>query len=151
METGSESKRTPVIEGWFTMGEEGPHLIGNRCKSCGEYYFPKAYSCRNPGCMGMDLEDIALSGEGKVWSYTVNYYPPPAPYVPPEPFVPYAIVVVEMSEEKLMVMGPLAEGYDYEELEIGMDMELVVEPLYRDDEGNEHMTWKWMPVEGAGE
>jgi len=151
MEKSIEVKRVPVIEGWFTTEPEGGHLIGNRCKSCGEYYFPKSFACRNPDCMGMDLEDVGLSGKGRLWSYTVNYYPPPAPYVPPDPFVPYAIVVVEMIEEKLMVMGPLAEGYDDEKLKIGMDMELVVDPLYTDDAGNEHMIWKWRPVEGARE
>ena len=149
MDLGFGSKKIPVIEGWFKMDSEGGHLIGNRCKSCGEYYFPKAYSCRNRNCMGTELEEILLSGKGKVWSYTVNHYPPPPPYVPPEPFVPYATVVVEMPEEKLMVMGPLADGYDYDKLTIGMDMALVVESLYLDDEGNEHMIWKWTPAEGS--
>jgi hypothetical protein len=55
--------------------------------------------------------------------------------------------VVEMPKENLMVMGPLAEGYDHTKLKIGMEMALVIEPLYTDAEGNDHMIWKWRPVD----
>jgi len=141
-----DADKLPVIEGWFTI--EPGRLVGNRCRSCGDYFFPKALLCRNPNCTVEDLKEVSLSGKGKVWSYTINHYPPPAPYVPPDPFVPYALVVVEMPEEKLMVMGPLADGFDYRTLKIGMDMELVVERLYTDAEGNDRMIWKWRPAAG---
>ena len=146
----SQTRKVPVIEGWFTMDEEAPHLIGNRCKVCGDYFFPKAFSCRNPHCTGIELEEISISRRGRLWSYTVNHYPPPAPYVPPDPFVPYTIVVVELVKEKLGVMGQLANGYDSEQLKIGMEMELTVEPLFKDDQGNEHFIWKWKPVARQG-
>jgi len=141
-----EGRMIPVIEGWFTMDQEHPHLIGNRCKSCGDYFFPKAYSCRNPDCGGVVLEEVHLSSKGTLWSYTNNYYQPPAPYVPPKPFVPYAIVVVELRTEKLMVMGLLASGHDFKELKIGMEMDLVLECLYKDEQENEHFIWKWKPT-----
>jgi uncharacterized OB-fold protein len=149
MEERLKENRVPIIKGWLNMDMDDPHLIGNRCKSCGEYYFPKAWICRNPGCISKDLEEVFLSRRGKVWSYTLNCYPPPPPYVPMDKFVPYAIVVVDLPEEKLMVMGPLADGCEYEDLEIGMDMEMIFEALYRDDEGNEHIIWKWRPLKGA--
>jgi len=142
-------KRVPVVEGWFTLDPEEPHLIGNRCKSCGDYFFPTASNCRNPHCRREELEEVKLSRKGKLWSFTNNYYQPPPPYVPPDPFEPYAIAVVDLPEEKLMVMGQLAGGYDFEKLEIGMDMELIVEKLYDDDEGNEHVIWKWRPLTGS--
>jgi uncharacterized OB-fold protein len=147
MNTDGETRKIPVIEGWFTLEHEGGHLIGNRCKSCGEYFFPKAFFCRNPNCMGEMMEDVRLSGKGRLWSYTVNYFRPPFPYVPPGPFQPYALAVVEMPKEKLMVMGPLANGYAHDKLAVGMEMELAVEPLYTDEEGNDYMIWKWKPVE----
>lgn len=128
------------------MDPGNPRLIGNRCNSCGEHFFPKALSCRNPDCMNEDLEEVHLGRRGKLWSYTNNYYPPPSPYVSPDPFVPYAIAVVELSEEKLMVMGQLADGYDFTELQVGMEMELVVEPLSIDNQGNENVIWKWKPA-----
>jgi hypothetical protein len=146
MSNSSEVREIPVIKGWFTIDKEDPHLVGNRCKVCGDYFFPKAFSCRNPRCTGTELEEVSFSRKGTLWSYTVNYYPPPAPYVPPDPFVPYTIVVVELPKEKLAVMGQLANGYNSEQLKIGMEMELVVEPLFKDDQGNNHYIWKWKPL-----
>jgi uncharacterized OB-fold protein len=146
MITEKQEKRLAVIEGWFTMDPEDPRLIGNRCNACGDHFFPRALSCRNPDCMKEDLEEVLLSKRGKLWSYTNNYYPPPSPYVPPDPFVTYAIVVIELSEEKLMVMGQLADGYEFSDLRVGMEMELVVEPLSINDQGNEYVIWKWKPA-----
>lgn len=146
MQKQGNVKKVPIIEGWFTMDTGEPNLIGNRCKSCGEYFFPKAFFCRNPNCRKKDLEEVLLSRKGNLWSFTVNHYPASAPYVPPSPFVPYAIAVVELPKEKLMVMGQVAHGYELDKLKIGMEMELIVEKLYDDQEGNEHIIWKWKPL-----
>ncbi len=143
----SVKNRVPVVDGWVDLESEPPHLLGSRCRSCGDTFFPKASRCRNPNCMGEALEQVSLSRKGKLWSYTVHHYQPPPPYVPPDPFVPYAIAVVELPGEKLMVLGQVASGCDYRTLRVGMDMELVVEPLYEDREGNEHMVWKWRPCD----
>ena len=44
--------RVPVLEGWFSMGEN-PHLLGSRCTTCGSYFFPKeSFYCRNPELCG---------------------------------------------------------------------------------------------------
>lgn len=136
----------PIIS-WFTQSADGPRLIGNRCKACGDYFFPRAAGCRNPNCMSEDMEEVLMGPKGKLWSYTENFYPPPAPYVAPDPFVPYTIVVVELEKEKLNVAGQLADGYAASDLKTGMDMELVIEPLYIDAEG-QHTVWKWKPIGG---
>ncbi len=48
----SEGRRVAAIEGWFSL-EERPHLIGSRCRSCGNYFFPKHSNyCRNTVCEG---------------------------------------------------------------------------------------------------
>jgi len=138
--------RIPVIKSWINMEKEDYHLIGNRCKLCGEVFFPKAWICRNPGCSSDKLEDIPISKRGTIWSHTLNYYEPPAPYKPLKEFEPYAIMVVELPKEKLMIMGPLADGCDYEKIKIGMEMEMVFEALQRDDAGQEQFIWKWKPA-----
>jgi uncharacterized OB-fold protein len=143
----TNEKRIPVID-WFTQDAKEPRLIGNKCKKCGDIFFPKASACRNPKCMSDDLEDIFLSNKGTLWSFTINHYPPPAPYVAPDPFVPYAIVVVELKNEQLSVAGQLADGYNPSVLKTGMEMELVVETLYEDEKG-QHTIWKWKPVLGG--
>lgn len=138
--------RIPVIKSWINLEKEDYYLIGNRCKQCGEFFFPKAWICRNPGCSSDKLEDIPISKRGTIWSHTLNYYKPPAPYKPLKEFEPYAIVVVELPKEKLMIMGPLADGCDYEKIKIGMEMEMVFEALQRDDAGQEQFIWKWKPA-----
>jgi hypothetical protein len=149
MMTGEQaaSKQIPALEGWFTWPpSEEPHLIGSRCKSCGDYFFPKVIACHNPRCMSEDVEKVLLSRRGKLYTYTINYYQPPPPYIPPDPFVPYADAVVELEKEKMKIQGQVASGCDLEALKVGMEMELVLEPLYNDLEGNEVVAWKFKPV-----
>jgi len=139
-------KIVPAVEGWFTMDESAPHLLGTRCKKCGTFFFPREQTfCRNPGCGGTDMEAAKLSNRGKLWSFTNNCYQPPAPYVSPDPFVPYAIAAVELGEEKMVVLGQVVSGVDIAALRAGMSMQLVLEKLYEDDE-NEYVVWKWKPV-----
>ena len=140
----SKEKR-PAIEGWFTTDAE-PRLVGTRCASCRSYFFPKETRfCRNPACSGTELEEVPLSRTGRVWSYTTNHYAPPEPYVSPDPFVPYTVAAVELAEEKMVVLGQLAEGVDPSAIEVGTEMELVVETLF-EDESAEHLVWKWRPT-----
>jgi len=35
----------PVREGIFAEDAEGAKLLGNKCKSCGQLFFPKAKFC----------------------------------------------------------------------------------------------------------
>ena len=139
-------QRVPAVDGWFEADGE-PHLLGSRCSACGTVFFPRATGlCRNPDCDGVELEDTRLSRRGTVWSYTEARYQPPPPFVPPtDPFEPFAIAAVELPEEELVVLGQVARGVTVDELRIGMDVELTVEPLFEDDE-HEYVVWKWKPV-----
>jgi uncharacterized OB-fold protein len=139
----TDSEKTPVIEGLFTLDPEEPRLIGSKCTSCGTYYFPQTISCSNPDCNEKKVEQAFLSRRGKLWSFTVQYYPPPPPFKAQEPFVPYGIGVVELPEE-IRVAGMLTES-DPEKLKIGMEMELLLDKLYEED-GEEWVTWKFRPV-----
>jgi uncharacterized OB-fold protein len=138
--------RIPAVEGWFTL-DDPPHLLGTRCTACGTYFFPREEGwCRRPGCGSTDLGVVELSRTGKIWSYTNACYQPPAPYVSPtDEFEPFALAAVELAEEQLVVMGQVATGVGVDDLQTGQEVELVVEPLFSDDEG-EHVVWKWSPV-----
>ncbi len=83
-----------------------------------------------------------MSRRGKLWSYTVQYYPPP-PFRAPEPFVPFGIGLIELPE-KIRVLGMLTES-DPDKLKIGMEVELVLDKLYEDN-GKEVITWKFRPI-----
>ena len=137
---------TAAVEGWFTTGE-APALLGSRCGTCGTVYFPPASGfCRNPACDGEDFEQEELSRRGRVWSYTDARYQPPAPYQPrTDPYEPFALAAVELPEG-ITVLGQVADGYGVDDLRVGAEVELVVEPL--DDE---LLVWRWKPVTELGE
>lgn len=137
------STAEPVIAGWFTTGEE-PALIGRRCSECGTYQFPPTGEwCPNPACGSTVMDDTQLSRRGRVWSYTDAQYKPPPPFVPlTDPFEPFAIAAVELEEERIVILGQVASGYGVADLQVGSEVELVVEPL--DPSGA--LVWKWRPV-----
>ena len=137
--------RVPAVEGWFTTDEGGPRLIGSRCRSCGTFCFPRVtFLCGNPDCDSTDFADVALSGRGKIWSFTTNRYVPPPPYRPAEPWVPYSIAAVELADERMVVLGQMVPGVDPDQLHVGMDVELTVGTLYQDDE-HDYLIWQWQP------
>lgn len=136
---------TPAIAGWFTTGAE-PALVGSRCTTCATVYFPRtAGFCRNPLCQGESFDEVELSRRGRIWSYTDAQYQPPPPYLPrTEPYQPFALAAVELPEG-LVVLGQVAEGYVVADLEVGAEVELVVETLYTDESGDRTI-WRWRPV-----
>ncbi|MBK7252282.1 MAG: OB-fold domain-containing protein [Gammaproteobacteria bacterium] len=145
----TEAKRVPAIEGWYTMDQAQPHLLGSRCTSCGTYFFPKQKQfCRNPACEGTAFDDVPLSRTGRIWSYTNASYQPPEPYVSPDPFVPFAIAAVELEKERMIVLGQVVSGTGVEKLRVGMPMELVLETLHKEGE-TDKVIWKWKPLAGA--
>ena len=141
--------RVPAIEGWFTMDDRAPALLGTKCTSCGNFAFPKeTYFCRNPHCKGTEFAETPLSRTGRIWSYTNAGYQPPEPYVAADPYVPFAICAVELAAEQMVVMGQVVPGVGVEDLTVGAEVELVLDTLYEDDE-HEFMVWKWRPVASA--
>lgn len=139
--------RVPVVDGLFREESDGSgRLLGGRCPRCEAVFFPKQWSfCANPSCDGSDLDDVELSTRGALWSFTDNRYAPPPPYPARDPFEPYGVAAVELAEERMVVLGQLATGTDIARLTVGAEMELVVEPLYEDDE-SVRTVWKWKPA-----
>lgn len=136
----------PAIEGWYTLDNDKPHLIGTQCEACGTYYFPKQNTfCRNPECDSESFKEVELSRTGKVWSYTNSCYQPPEPYVSADPFVPYTIAAVELDKEKMIILGQVVPGVTPEDLHVGDAVELVLDTLHEDDDSRK-VVWKWQPV-----
>ena len=138
--------QVPAIEGWFTTDGNAPHLLGSQCTQCKSYFFPKeSMYCRNPGCAGTEFDEIPLSRTGTIWSFSEHYYKPPDPYVSPDPFEPYTVAAVELAKEKMVVLCQVASGIALGDLKAGMNVELILEKLYEDDD-SEYLVWKWKPV-----
>lgn len=142
--------RVAAREGWYLLDAERPRLLGTQCGDCGSYYFPKHDTyCRNPACDGETFDEVELSHRGRIWSYTNAAYPPPPPFVAAEPYEAFAIAAVELERERIVILGQLANGVGVDDVRIGDEVELTLEPLYVEDD-TEFVVWKWQPVTQAG-
>ena len=141
----SQSKQIPIEEGLFTS-PPNPQLIASRCRQCGEVAFPSQDSC--PACGAGAAEEILLSRRGTLWTWTIQRFPPTVPpYIgnaDRESYVPFGVGYVELTEG-IRVESRLTES-DPAKLEIGMEMELVLEKFIEDDQGNERMTFAFRPA-----
>jgi hypothetical protein len=135
---------TPVAEGLFAETPAGPRLLGSKCATCGTPYFPASPICRNPSCTADAIEDAAFGPRGKLWSYTIQYYPPPPPAKYDEPYVPYALGLIDMAEG-LRVLARISTD-DVSAVAVGADVELVLEKLYTAPDGSDVITWKFRQV-----
>jgi uncharacterized protein len=146
----SAKSTVAAVDGWFTLDESEPALLGSKCRTCGTYAFPKeAFYCRNPECDGTELDEVPLSRRGKVWSYTDARYKPPPPYMAADPYQPFCIAAVELAAEKMVVMGQVVPGVAVDDLAVGDEVELVLDTLYEDDD-NRYLVWKWRPTATPG-
>lgn len=147
----ADKTRVPAVEGWFTTGPDEPALLGTRCRTCGSYFFPRqATFCRNPACRGTELDEVPLSRTGTVWSFTDACYQPPPPFIAADPYVPFALAAVELAAEQLVVLGQVVAGVGVGDLAAGMQVELVLDTLYEDDD-HEYLVWKWRPLDAEAD
>ena len=140
-------KKVPAVEGMFTMDPANPTLIGGKSRSSGSYYFPKDLAGNNPEAASNESrEEVFLSREGKVWSYTSADYPPALPYIiTEEPFKPFVIAAVELEKEGMVICGQMMPGIQISDMEVGMNVQVALDVLYEDGE-YQYMVWKWEPV-----
>ena len=138
------AKGVPIIDGLFAERPEGAKFLGSRCASCGARYFPKVTFCHNPACDEPKIEDYEFGRKGKIYAFTILHFPPPPPAWSDSPFTPYAIAQVDL-DEGLRVLGRVATD-DFKKLAVGKEVELIIDPLYRDAEGTDRLTWKFRLV-----
>lgn len=127
-----------VAEGVFADRGGETVLIGSRCPRCGALDFPRRESCANPVCLGAVAEPWDLRGPGVVHTFTVQHYPPPAPFDLVD--APYAIVGVDL-EVPIRVVG-LYDG-DPDTLQIGHPVRMATLEARRGDDTV--LTWAFTP------
>ncbi len=128
----------------FRPGELAVHsdgsgnLLGSRCDNCGAHFFPVREACS--GCLSEDLETVEFSTQGVLYTYSIVRQSTPAFEVP------YALGYVDFPEG-VRIMGQISVS-DFDLLEIGMPLTLVLEPFGVDEEGNPLTGYRFQPVEG---
>jgi uncharacterized OB-fold protein len=140
--------QVPVADGVFTWPSDDPQLIGARCGACGIVTFPAQDAC--PRCASTEMSRHLLARRGRLWAWTTQDFPPPAPpYAGPtgKDFVPFAVGYVELAGE-VKVEARLTERSP-DVLRHGMEMEMVVVPFRTDDDGTEVVTFAFRPVSRA--
>jgi uncharacterized OB-fold protein len=94
---------------------------------------------------------VELSTTGKLWSWTIQGFPPKSPPYArretPESFIPYGVGYVELPE-KVLVETRLTQNKP-DKLKIGMTMELVIEKFMQDAAGNDVMFFAFKPVDAG--
>ena len=100
---------------WCGGADGRLHIL--RCQDCGLYLHPPQPLC--PKCRSVSLAAEAVSGRGRVYSFTVNHYE----WVPGfEP--PYVVATVELDEQRgLQVLTNLV---DCSEQDVHCDLEVEV-------------------------
>jgi uncharacterized OB-fold protein len=136
----------PAIDGLFEDGPNGMQLFGSQCSSCGVPSFPRSDRCKNPDCGDPVVVEAAFGGQGTLWSFAIDHYPPPAPVLHTEPFVPFAVGLVDL-DDGLRLLGRI-QIQDFSRLRPGMKVNLVSGPIGRDEQGVERMAWTFAPVGG---
>lgn len=140
MTTGEGKKQVPIVAGLYALPESGGegHLIGSRCRGCGAVFHPQRAICAR--CFSDDQEEVALSRQGTIFTYTVarvSY--PGTPVV--APFVTAAVAL----PENVQVIS-LITGIDPAEVKIGSPVELHFWKTGEDAAGNDVMAYAFRPL-----
>jgi len=137
-------KTIPVREGlWTTPAspDEKPQLIGSECSACGEVFFPKREKGVCIRCGHRGLKDVKLDRQGKIHSFSVIMQQPTNYFLGK---APYAYGWINLPNVRVQA---LFTGGDFNKLHIGMPVELVIEELGVDGEGNKVLAHKFRPVQ----
>lgn len=113
----------------FWQGGEHNELLIQHCAACSNFFHPPAPIC--PRCASFDVAPRAVSGRGKVVSYTLNYQPWVA-----ELEVPYVVAIIELAEQQALRFVSNVVGMD--PLQVHIDMPVHVRFLNIED--------VWLPL-----
>ncbi len=122
---------TPENEHFWRGGEAG-ELRFLRCDDCGTWIHPPQPRC--PTCLSKAVAPQAVSGRGRVLTYTVNHqswYPDLDP--------PYVVAIVELPEQSGLRLTTNIVGIAPDEVDFDMAVRVVFEE-YPDPRGN-----VWLP------
>ena len=118
----------------FVEEDDGTAILANKCKKCGQVFFPKRNECFD--CQNTDMEETKLKDGAKLYSYT-NVAMPVHKFKPP-----FTLVWVEFPEG-VRVMGQLKKKGS-QSLHVGMKMKVITDKLWEEN-GKNYIGYKFEP------
>jgi uncharacterized OB-fold protein len=135
--------RVAIEEGFFTVPDaptEAPRLLGSRCQSCGEVFYPRRVVCAK--CLHEGTDDLELGPRGTLYTWTYVHVPL---FAKKDASVDaYGVGQVDLPEGP-RVQAILRGGPD--DFAIGMELELELEQLGPDKEGNDIVIYRFKPAQ----
>ncbi len=136
-------ERIPIEAGFFTIPTEPgdpPRLLGSRCHRCKEIFFPRRLICAS--CHSDESEDLLLGPRGTLYTYT--YVHLPLFGTSRGDVRGYGVGQVDLPEGP-RVQAVLSGGP--ESFRIGMELELELEALRENKQGQEVVIFRFRPLE----
>ena len=114
-------------------------MLGSRCPNCGEVFFPRRLVCAK--CLFEGCDDVELSTSGRLWTWTYCHVPL---FGRKDADVEgYGVGQVDLPEgprvQSILLGGP-------DDFEIGMELEIDLEVLRRDERGDDVVIYRFRPV-----
>jgi benzoylsuccinyl-CoA thiolase BbsA subunit len=121
--------------------EDGPPFLkGYRCKNCGKIWFPKFVPCPNPDCWSEEMEVVALSRKGKIYSVTDVFIGQPTM----REYMPMSMAYVDLPEG-IRVFAQL-EG-EIGSFRCGEEVELTTGTVRTNRDGKPIVSYKFKKVQ----
>jgi uncharacterized OB-fold protein len=129
--------QVPIVD-YLVLDDGAPHLVANRCDTCGALYFDRRNACAK--CSGRSFSTERLADDGKVRSYTIVHRA--APGVP----TPYVSAIVDLTGGGVVKANLLNVEPSPDHVRFGMDVRLTTTVAGVDDEGTEAVQFGYEPA-----
>jgi uncharacterized OB-fold protein len=130
-------KQVPIVD-YLVLDDGEPHLVANRCDTCGALYFDRRNACAK--CSGRSFTKERLADDGKVRSFTIVHRA--APGVP----TPYVSAIVDLSGGGVVKANLLNVEPSPDVVQFGMKVRLTTTVAGVDDEGTEAVQFGYEPA-----
>jgi len=136
--------RVPIAD-YFEVSDGGlapVQLRGSRCPACDEVFYPRRLVCAK--CLHEGTDDVLLSTSGTLFTWTWVHVPL---FAKTDAEVSeYAVGQVDLPEGPRVQAILMGTPGDFS---IGMPLELGLETLRQDADGNDVVIYRFMPVGAA--
>ncbi len=141
-QSGASKRSVPIVPYLCLPEKEGEeaHLIGYRCRACGETYLANFKRVVCIKCFERDLETIALGRIGELFSFTIVHQSVPGVSVP------YVAAVVSLPEGPFVRATLVGCEPKPGALQFGMKLEMVIEKVRVDALGNDIIAYQYRPA-----